>query len=72
VSRHVLGRELYVISTAELLNDVSDEKKFSKVVAGPLLLVRNATGDGLFTVRPLSWHRGLESGLTLASMGPGP
>lgn len=33
------------------MNDVSDDKKFYKTVIGPLMLVRNAIGDGLFTVR---------------------
>ena len=38
------------MSTVELVNEASDEKKFSKTVTGPLVLVRNAVGDGLFTV----------------------
>lgn len=32
------------------MNDVSDDKKFYKNMSGPLLLVRNGVGDGLFTV----------------------
>lgn len=47
----VLGRVMYVIGTASLQNDVSDDKKFYKAVSGPLVLTRNALGDGLFTVR---------------------
>ncbi|KAJ3553744.1 hypothetical protein NM688_g3453 [Phlebia brevispora] len=46
---NILGRHSYVVSTVELVNDVSDDKKFSKSVIGPLVLVRNAVGDGLFT-----------------------
>ena len=45
------GRRSVVVSTVELVNEVSDEKRFSKSVVGPLMLVRNAIGDGLFTVR---------------------
>jgi cytochrome P450/NADPH-cytochrome P450 reductase len=33
----------------ELQNELSDEKRFKKVVAGPLKEVRRAAGDGLFT-----------------------
>ena len=40
-----------MVNTAELVNDVSNEKKFYKSVVGPLQLVRNGVGDGLFTVR---------------------
>lgn len=43
------------------MNDVSDDKKFYKNMSGPLLLVRNGVGDGLFTVslavRIVSWLR---------------
>ncbi|KAF7794903.1 hypothetical protein EIP86_006046 [Pleurotus ostreatoroseus] len=46
---NVLGRHFVVVSTVELVNEASDEKKFSKTVTGPLVLVRNAVGDGLFT-----------------------
>ncbi|EKM58057.1 uncharacterized protein PHACADRAFT_139651 [Phanerochaete carnosa HHB-10118-sp] len=40
---------MFVVSTAKLMNDVSDDKKFFKNINGPLFLVRNAVGDGLFT-----------------------
>ena len=39
-----------VISSYELLNEVSDEKRFRKKVTAGLREVRNAAGDGLFTV----------------------
>lgn len=32
-----------------LQNELSDDKRFKKVVRGPLEQVRHATGDGLFT-----------------------
>jgi hypothetical protein len=63
------GRKLCVISTVELVNDVSDDKKFYKAVTGPLVLVRNAAGDGLFTVRSISRHRVVHESLTLTSVG---
>lgn len=36
-----------------LVNEVSDEKRFKKVVGGALGQVRNLVGDGLFTVSPI-------------------
>ena len=38
----------------ELQNELSNEKRFQKIVTGGLVQVRNGLGDGLFTVgRPL-------------------
>lgn len=39
-----------MISSYDLLNEISDEKRFIKKVGGALLEVRNGVGDGLFTV----------------------
>jgi cytochrome P450 / NADPH-cytochrome P450 reductase len=49
----LFGKQRYVVSSVELLNELCDEKRFCKVVSGPLEQVRNGTGDGLFTA-----HRG--------------
>ena len=46
------GRTRVVITSQSLLNEVSDESRFRKKINGGLAQVRNATGDGLFTVRP--------------------
>ena len=43
------GQERFVISSHELLNEVCDEKRFVKDVAGALEQVRNGLNDGLFT-----------------------
>jgi cytochrome P450/NADPH-cytochrome P450 reductase len=45
------GTERLFITTQELLNEICDEKRFTKVVAGSLNEVRNGIGDGLFTAR---------------------
>ncbi|CCD33597.1 hypothetical protein BofuT4_P072760.1 [Botrytis cinerea T4] len=45
------GVEKLFISTQALLNEICDEKRFTKVVAGSLEQVRNGVGDGLFTAR---------------------
>lgn len=44
------GRHVTIICTQELLHEVSDEKRFRKVLSPSLNEVRNAAGDGLFTV----------------------
>ncbi|KAF7916449.1 uncharacterized protein EAE97_012109 [Botrytis byssoidea] len=45
------GGEKLFISTQALLNEICDEKRFTKIVAGGLEQVRNGVGDGLFTAR---------------------
>jgi len=45
------GRKLVVVSSHELVNELSDEKRFDKTVRGALKLVRRFAGDGLFTAR---------------------
>jgi len=46
------GEEKLFISTHELMNEVCDEKRFSKTVSGALEQIRNGVGDGLFTAYP--------------------
>lgn len=43
------GGDRLFISSQALLNEICDEKRFTKVVSGPLIEVRHAAGDGLFT-----------------------
>lgn len=44
------GTKTVVINSQELLHEVSDETRFRKVLTSGLYEVRNAVGDGLFTV----------------------
>lgn len=46
---NVLGREIVVVTSYKLVNEVSDEKRFHKSISAPLREVRNLVGDGLFT-----------------------
>ncbi|TVY81615.1 Bifunctional cytochrome P450/NADPH--P450 reductase [Lachnellula suecica] len=43
------GVDRLFISSHELMNEVCDEKRFTKIVAGPLREIRNGIADGLFT-----------------------
>lgn len=46
------GEDKLFISTHELMNEVCDEKRFSKTVSGALEQIRNGVEDGLFTAYP--------------------
>jgi cytochrome P450/NADPH-cytochrome P450 reductase len=43
------GRRVIMCNSYALQAELSDDKRFKKVVRGPLNEVRHATGDGLFT-----------------------
>ncbi|RPD56624.1 cytochrome P450 [Lentinus tigrinus ALCF2SS1-7] len=45
----IFGNKSVFISSRDLVNEVSDEKRFKKKVSAGLKEVRNAAGDGLFT-----------------------
>lgn len=43
------GRSRVFVSSHELVNEVCDEERFSKMVSGGLQEIRNGVNDGLFT-----------------------
>ena len=45
----MMGAPIVVVSGHDLIEELSDEKRFDKVVRGPLRRVRAVGGDGLFT-----------------------
>src|SRR6201747_1644017 len=45
----MMGAPLVVVSGHDLVDELSDEKRFDKAVRGPLRRVRAVGGDGLFT-----------------------
>jgi cytochrome P450/NADPH-cytochrome P450 reductase len=45
----MMGAPLVIVSGHDLVNEISDEKRFDKAVRGPLRRVRAVGGDGLFT-----------------------
>src|SRR4030081_338089 len=45
----MMGTPLVVVSGHDLVDELSDEKRFDKAVRGPLRRVRAVGGDGLFT-----------------------
>jgi cytochrome P450 / NADPH-cytochrome P450 reductase len=48
-ARGFFGREVVFVSGADLVEELSDEKRFAKHVAPSLARVRGIAGDGLFT-----------------------
>jgi len=56
----IIDREVVVISTQELINEVCDDDRFEKIVSGALKEVRALVKDGLFTAHghePVSRRR---------------
>lgn len=53
------GRRLVVVSSFELVDEISDEKRFDKKIWAPLQNVREFTGDGLFTAhtQEINWRK---------------
>ena len=53
------GRELVLVSSFDLVNELSDETRFDKKVWSPLRKVRAFAGDGLFTAQTQepNWHK---------------
>lgn len=47
----IRGKVVLVVSDYDLVNELSDEKRFDKTIRGTLGLVRRFGGDGLFTVK---------------------
>ena len=45
----MMGAPIVIVSGHELVDELSDEKRFDKAVRGPLRRVRAIAGDGLFT-----------------------
>jgi cytochrome P450/NADPH-cytochrome P450 reductase len=45
----IFGADMYVVSSQELVDELSDETRFQKRLHGPLKEIRAFAGDGLFT-----------------------
>ena len=70
------GVEKLYLSTHSLMNEIYDEKRFTKLVSGGLEQIRNGVGDGLFTAHlgEHNWeiaHRVLMPGRPMRSIDTG-
>ena len=59
-----------ILSSQELVNEVSDETRFQKYVSGPLNEVRAFTGDGLFTAATTEKNWGIAHRILSSAFGP--
>ncbi|KAF7554690.1 hypothetical protein G7Z17_g2691 [Cylindrodendrum hubeiense] len=67
---NLAGSERLFISSRELMDEVSDEKRFTKLVSGPLFQLRNAVGDSLFTAHHNEPNWGVAHRVLMPAMGP--
>ncbi|KAJ6454166.1 fatty acid hydroxylase [Mycena sanguinolenta] len=66
---NMLGQKLIFVSSYELVNEVSDDTRFNKRVAGPLREVRNLVGDALFTAEADEPNWGIAHRLLMPAFG---
>ncbi|PSR83575.1 cytochrome P450 [Coniella lustricola] len=64
------GMDRIFIANRELMDEVCDEKRFTKIVAGPQLQLRNCVGDSLFTAHSDEPNWGLAHRILMPAMGP--
>src|SRR5450755_232035 len=65
----MMGQPLVVASGYELVHELSDEKRFGKVVRGALRRVRAIGGDGLFTAETTEANWGKAHNILLTPFG---
>lgn len=67
----IAGSPRIVIASQELMNEVSDESRFTKIVSAALKEVRNGAHDGLFTAYgPEEKNWGIAHRILLPAFGP--
>ncbi len=66
----VLGRELLIVSSQELVNELCDESRFDKKLHSALQGVRDFTGDGLFTAETQEPNWGAAHRILMPAFGP--
>jgi cytochrome P450 / NADPH-cytochrome P450 reductase len=64
------GHERVFVSSQELVNELCDEKRFCKTVAGPLAEARNGVHDGLFTAHHGEHAWGVAHRALVPAFGP--
>jgi cytochrome P450/NADPH-cytochrome P450 reductase len=67
---NILGRNIVVVSSQELVNFMCDESKFDKKVGNALIELRALTGDGLFTAHTPESNWKLAHKILMPAFGP--
>ncbi|KFA73184.1 hypothetical protein S40288_08930 [Stachybotrys chartarum IBT 40288] len=64
------GRTAVILSTQALVNEICDERRFTKTVNGTLNQVRNGVHDGLFTAKQGEENWGIAHRVLMPAFGP--
>lgn len=64
------GHSVVVVNSYELLNEICDDKRFTKRPSGSLLEVRNGVGDALFTAFGEEENWGIAHRILMPKLGP--
>jgi cytochrome P450/NADPH-cytochrome P450 reductase len=64
------GNTRIFVSSQALVNEICNEKRFTKVVAGSLNEIRHAARDGLFTAHPGEHNWGVAHRILMPAFGP--
>ncbi|WP_010585129.1 bifunctional cytochrome P450/NADPH--P450 reductase [Schlesneria paludicola] len=64
------GRELFVVCSQELVNELCDEQRFDKKVHAALWKIRDFAGDGLFTANTQEPNWSLAHRILMPAFGP--
>jgi cytochrome P450/NADPH-cytochrome P450 reductase len=65
----MMGAPIVIVSGHDLIDELSDEKRFDKAVRGPLRRVRAIAGDGLFTADTVEPNWGKAHNILLQPFG---
>jgi cytochrome P450/NADPH-cytochrome P450 reductase len=66
----LLGNDIVVVTSQELVDELCDESRFDKLVQGPLRNVRDFAGDGLFTADTAEPNWGAAHRILMPAFGP--
>lgn len=66
---NIFGSQIIHVNSYALVDELSDEKRFHKVVAAALFEVRKLAGDGLFTALPEEPNWGLAHRILMPAFG---
>lgn len=64
------GREVIVVSSRELVNELCDEERFDKKLSMPLQNIRSFAGDGLFTAHTVEPNWATAHRILMPAFGP--
>jgi cytochrome P450/NADPH-cytochrome P450 reductase len=66
----IIDREMYLVSSQELVNELCDEARFHKRIHAPLKEIRAFAGDGLFTAHNSEPNWGKAHRILMPAFGP--